>query len=208
MVSSPGRSRSWSPSASFQNSPSTQYRSPWMVRVNIPERERITPVDASGQQEELSHLGQECEVQHAFLIPNLLLRGGRLDLIRWVQHLCQRLGELGVSAKQLRAVGLEFLLLFPLYSLLLFAESLQLGQIPLLVEIAGLKCCAALFQNGNGPLLAGKHRDPREVMPAGFQFQEFTSIEQGFQFGLMLVLPAPPSFGSFPPLDQVQEFYC
>ena len=165
-------------------------------------------MDASGQQEELSHLGQECEVQRTFLIPNLLLRGGRLDLIRWVQHLCQRLGELGVSAKQLRVVGLEFLLLFPLYSLLLFAESLQLGQIPLLVEIAGLKCCAALFQNSNGPLLAGKHRDPREVMPAGFQFQEFTSIEQGFQFGLMLVLPAPPSFGSFPPLDQVQEFYC
>ena len=111
-----------------------------MVRVNIPERERITPVEASGQQEELSHLGREREVQHAFLIPDLFLRGGRLDLIRGVQHLCQRLGELGVSAKQLRVAGLEFLLLFPLHSLLLLAESVQFGQIPLLVEIAGFKC--------------------------------------------------------------------
>ena len=56
-------------------------------------------LDARGQQEELSHLGRECEVQHTFLIPYLLLSGGRLDLIRGVKHLCQRLGELGVSAK-------------------------------------------------------------------------------------------------------------
>ena len=36
---------------------------------------------ASGQQEELSHLGRECEVQHAFLIPNLLLSGGWFNLV-------------------------------------------------------------------------------------------------------------------------------
>ena len=65
-------------------------------------------------------------------------------------------------------------------SLLLLAESVQLGQIPLLVEIAGLKCCAALFQNGDSSLLAAKHRDPLKTVPAGLQFQEFTPIEQGF----------------------------
>ncbi|CAN4034111.1 Hydrolase, partial [Dysosmobacter welbionis] len=161
-----------------------------------------------GQQEELSHLGREREVQHAFLTCDLLLRGGRLDLVRWLQRLCQRLGELGVTAKQLRIVGLEFLLLFPLYSLLLLAESVQLRQIPLLVEIADLKCCAALFQNGDGSLLAGQHRDPSEVMPARFQFQKFASAQQVFQLRLMLVPPAPPAFGSFPSLGQVQEFYC
>ena len=102
------------------------------------------------------------------MIPDLLLRGGGLDLIRGVQHLCQRLGELGVASKHLRVVGLEFRLLFPLHPLLFLAESVQLGQIPLLVEIAGLKCCAALFQNGDGSLLAAKHRDPLKTMSAGF----------------------------------------
>ena len=95
-------------------------------------------IDACGQQEELPNLGRECEVQHAFLTCDLLLRGGGLDLIREVQRLCQRLGELGVALKQLRVAGLEFRLLFPLYTLLLLAESVQLGQIPLLIEIAGL----------------------------------------------------------------------
>ena len=124
-------------------------------------------LDASGQQEELPHLGREREVQHAFLIPNLLLSGGRPDLIRGVKHLCQSFGELGVTEKQLRVVGFELLLLFPLHSLLLLTESVQLLQIPLLVEIAGFKCCAALFQNGDGSLLAAKHRDPLKVMPTG-----------------------------------------
>ena len=54
-------------------------------------------IDACGQQEKLPHLGREREVQHAFLIPDLLLRGGGFDLVRGVQHLCQRLGELGVA---------------------------------------------------------------------------------------------------------------
>ena len=56
-------------------------------------------IDACGQQEKLPHLGREREVQHPFLIPDLLLRGGGFDLVRGVQHLCQRLGELGVSTK-------------------------------------------------------------------------------------------------------------
>ena len=97
-------------------------------------------------------------------------------------------------------------MLFPLYSLLLLAESVQLGQILLLVELAGLKCCAALFQNGDGSLLAGKHRNPLEVMPTGFQFQEFTSIEQGFQLRLMLVPPVLPGFGCFSSLSQIYKF--
>ena len=70
----------------------------------------------------------------------VLGQSGGLDLIRGVQHLCQRLGELGVASKHLRVVGLEFRLLFPLHPLLFLAESVQLGQIPLLVEIAGFKC--------------------------------------------------------------------
>ena len=165
-------------------------------------------IDACGQQEELPHLGRKREIQHPFSSCDLLLCGGGLDLIKEVKHLCQCLGELGVTMKPLRVTGLEFRLLFPLLSLLLLAERIQLRQIPLLVEITGLKCCAALFQNGDGSLLAGKHRDPLKTVSAGFQFQKFTAIEQGFQFGLMLVPPAPPGFGRFPPLGQVQEFYC
>ena len=161
---------------------------------------------ASGQQEELSHLGRECEVQLTFLIPDLLLSGGGLDLVRGVKYLCQRLGELGVSAKQLRVVGLELLLLLPLHSLLLLAKSVQLRQIPFLIEIAGLKWCAALFQNGDSSLLATKHRDPLKTVSAGFQFQEFTSIEQGFQLRLMLVPPVSPGFGCFSSLSQIYKF--
>ncbi len=56
-------------------------------------------IDACGQQEKLPHLGLEIEVQRSFSACDLLLRGGGLDLVRGVQHLCQRLGELGVSAK-------------------------------------------------------------------------------------------------------------
>lgn len=56
-------------------------------------------IDACGQQEKLPHLGREREVQHAFLIPDLFLRGGRLDFIRGVQHLCQCLAKLGVLTK-------------------------------------------------------------------------------------------------------------
>ena len=113
----------------------------------------------------------------------------------------------GSVRNSLRVAGLEFLLLFPLHSLLLLAESVQLGQIPLLVEIAGFKCYAVLFQNGDGSLLATKHRDPLEAMPAGLQFQKFTTIEQSFQLWLVLVPPVLPGFRSFPSLDQVQEFY-
>ncbi len=85
-------------------------------------------------------------------------------------------------------------------------DGIQLGQILLLVDLAGLKYCTALFQNGDGSLLAGKHRNPLEVMPAGLQFQKFTPIEQGFQLRLMLVPPAPPGFGGFSSLSQIHKF--
>ena len=69
-------------------------------------------IDTCSQQEKLSHLRWKCEIQHALLIPDLLFRGGRPDHISGVQHLRQSFGELRVSAKELRVVGLELLLLF------------------------------------------------------------------------------------------------
>ena len=90
---------------------------------------------------------------------------------------------------------------------MLLAERIQLRQIPLLVEIAGLKCCAALFQNGDGSLLAAKHRDPLKTVSAGLQFQKFTPTQQGFQLRLMFVPPVLPGFRCFPSLSQVQEFF-
>ena len=70
------------------------------------------------------------------------------------------------SAKQFRVAGLEFLLLFPLHSLLLLAERIQLCQIPLLVEIAGLKGCAALFQKGDGFPKTEDNKSKNELLAA------------------------------------------
>ena len=65
------------------------------------QKRAIAILEKSGTAFEASNLYQERYLAEldAFLIPDLLLRGGGFDLVRGVQHLCQRLGELGVSAK-------------------------------------------------------------------------------------------------------------
>ena len=177
-----------------------RYAIPLYMEGQIKYSEKINDhvcgyIDVCGRQEKLPNLGRKCKAQHFFSTSNLLLSGSGLDLIRGAKSLCQCLGELEVAAKQLWVFRLEFRLRFPLHPLLLLAKSIQLCQIPLGIEIAGLKYHATFFQNGGSSLLTGKHRNPMEIMLAGCQIQKFSPVEQGLQFRHMLVPPALPAFG-------------
>ena len=71
-----------------------------------------------------------------------------------------------------------------------------------------IEVCYIINTRPYDPYGYAKHRDPLKTVSAGLQFQKFTPTQQGFQLRLMFVPPVPPTFWCFPPLDQVQEFFC
>ena len=92
------------------------------------------------------------EIQHPFLIPQYVSSvAAGLISSEVSSTFASALENLGVALKSSGWLALNSFCFSCCTRSLLLAERIQLRQIPLLVEIAGFKCCAALFQNGDGP---------------------------------------------------------